>query len=457
MVPALLLFGAACNSDRLDVPPYNSPTPGTIAGDPSTGIPLAASGIINDDRLQWAAYVHDVSIFGREAYDYTATEAGLTSGFLQQNPLSPGFASTWTGRFAERLDVKNFLTSVSGSSLSQQSRNAAFGFAKTFDALTLHYLIETRFNLGVPVDINDNPRELAPFVPRDSVFSYISTELDAAKASLAAGGSSFPFGFPPGFAGFDTPAGFLKFNRAIAARVYLERATLGSCAACFQLALGALSESFIATDGSLNGLDAGVYRTFSTATGDRQNSIAVTTAPNFVAHVSFVADSAEQRADGTPDLRYQRKIKILATPRKAQNPTLGVTTPIQQNVYPSATSPAPIVRNEELILIRAEAKLGLGDNAGALADINYIRTVSGGLPASALTSASGKTAFITEILRQRKWSLFMEGVRWFDVRRYDRLTDLPLDLPTHFRQVQMPIPLNECLARVGSTMPGPGC
>ena len=43
-----------------------------------------------------------------------------------------------------------------------------------------------------------------------------------------------------------------------------------------------------------------------------------------------------------------------------------------------------------------------------------------------------KDGLIDELLNQRRYSLFMEsGHRWFDMRRYDRLNQLPLDLPTH--------------------------
>jgi predicted kinase len=41
----------------------------------------------------------------------------------------------------------------------------------------------------------------------------------------------------------------------------------------------------------------------------------------------------------------------------------------------------------------------------------------------------------------------MEGRRWVDTRRYNRLNTLPKDLPTHFVAIVQPVPLAECDAR----------
>ena len=85
-----------------------------------------------------------------------------------------------------------------------------------------------------------------------------------------------------------------------------------------------------------------------------------------------------------------------------------------------------VIRNEELILLRAEAKLATGDKAGAIADLNQVRVNSGGLPASTLTAASSDDAVLTGILYEKRYSLLWEGSRWPDVRRYGRLNTLPI-------------------------------
>jgi hypothetical protein len=92
--------------------------------------------------------------------------------------------------------------------------------------------------------------------------------------------------------------------------------------------------------------------------------------------------------------------------------------------------------------------------AGALADINFIRTTSGGLaPRGPFTSEAD---FITELLKQRRYSLMFEGGhRWIDARRFNRLDTLPKALPTHNVHSRFPFTEAECLARVPA--PTEGC
>ncbi|MBL0171461.1 MAG: hypothetical protein IPP90_12135 [Gemmatimonadaceae bacterium] len=66
---------------------------------------------------------------------------------------------------------------------------------------------------------------------------------------------------------------------------------------------------------------------------------------------------------------------------------------------------------------------------------------------------------LDELLLQKRYSLLLEGTRWFDMRRYGKLNTLPLDDPSHFVAKVMPIPQAECLSRAGKTgtLAGPGC
>jgi len=94
--------------------------------------------------------------------------------------------------------------------------------------------------------------------------------------------------------------------------------------------------------------------------------------------------------------------------------------------YPSPATPIPIIKNEELILLRAEASIGNTDLATALTDINTVRTLSGNL--QPLASLGTADEAIDELLYNRLYSLLFEGAhRWIDARRYGRLGTLPID------------------------------
>lgn len=85
-----------------------------------------------------------------------------------------------------------------------------------------------------------------------------------------------------------------------------------------------------------------------------------------------------------------------------------------------------------------------------LADVNLVRTTHG-LAAKVDTDLDTQAEAIDEILRQRRYSLLLEGGhRWIDLRRYNRLSDPNLkDLPTHNVHTAYPIPTPEMDARAG--------
>ncbi len=450
----VLAFGAACRSDFLDVPNYNSPTVDGMAKDPN-GIQLLAMGILRSERDQFAGYNTQVGVFGRETYNYFVTDARNISGPLIGIPGPQrldynGFASgQWNGRFQGMKNANALITAVNASALTTSQKAAVQGFAKTWYAMDLFYLIQTRDTLGSPVDIPSDPVSPAPFKTRDEVFAFISTMLDDAKTNLTAGGSAFPFTFHSGFAGYDTPASFLKFNRAIAAKVLVHRGSLGCGATCYNQALTALNESYVTAPGAattLAALDASPQHVYSSTTGDVLNGASFAQTSLIYAHANLPT-TAQMQPDGvTPDDRIVRKVVALPSPVQAPGNGLGIPALYRFQIYPANNSPAPILRNEELILLRAEANWATANLTAALTDLNNVRTVSGKL--APLAAVPAGSAGLDLIEYEKSMSTLYEGNRWVDLRRWGRLTHLPLDLPTHFRAKVMPIPQAECDARV---------
>jgi len=451
----LLLTGiAACSSEKLVIPNYNQPTTEGVAKDPK-GVQLLASGILDGTRDAMAGMNRDFGVFGREAYNYFATDGRFISNYLTGIPgpqrIDPaGFAvGNWTGRYQNQRNAVQLADLAANTALSATEKSAVTGFAKTFRALELTYVILGRDSIGAPVDIPSDPNSPAPFVSRDSVYAFISATLDDAAADLQAGGATFPFTLSAGFAGFDTPPTFLQFNRAIAARVFAYRGSLGCGVTCYNQALTAVTASFASPLGgatSLADLNKGVYNVYSTSAGDTPNANSFTQDNYIFAHASIQTDA--QSGPSGIDARYTRKVTTNAPVTPPQN--LNIPADHHFIIYATNASPAPIIRNEELMLIRAEANIFTNNFASALQDINNIRSVSGGLnPTAFATQAAGLTA----LLYERRYSLLFEGQRWIDHRRFGLLNLLPIDMPNQtplpqFVAKVMPVPQAECDARV---------
>ena len=457
----------ACSSDKLNITNPNTPTVESASADPQA-LQLQATGLLRQLRNGRGGFITSTGRFGREAYVYTPQEGRNTSAYLigiaGQNKLDPsGFAvENWGTQYGNLRDIFNFKNTVAGAaSLTAEQKNAGQGFAKTLEALELLYVISTRDTIGLVVEIKQDASDIAPFVSRDSAYKYILGTLDAAATNLSAGGAAFPFALHSGFTGFNTPATFRQFNRAIAARAAAYYATSGGGATAWQTALTALSASFMNTGATTRtALDAGPSHPYSGSSGDATNPLNLVTNTDLYAHMSIQTD-AQKKADGSPDDRYTAKIGTRATRQAPQG--LGVSSSLGFNMHPSTAASIAIIRNEELLLLRAEALLATGDKAGSLAIINQIRAASGGLAASTLTTASDNASILTEVLYNKRYSLLLEGHRWIDMRRYGRLNDLPRDLTTgttaHFVAKVQPLPQAECLVRVGKAAPlaGPGC
>jgi hypothetical protein len=449
VVLPLAAFAVAGCGD-LTVPDYNNPSIEALQGNPTpTTIAQAAQGMLIGSRTYMGTqngYVSLLGILGRESYNFDPADPRFVTEMLI-GPLdkgSPAFGANLYAFFYRNIRLGNTLLNAVGQvgGLSDAQKEAVRGFAKTMQAHDFLMLINTRDDLGLPVDVGIDPTAPpAPIVSKAQVFARIVQLLEEARTHLQAGGTAFAFALGPGFTDLDTPATFLTFNRALKARVDVY---MGNYAA----ALASLSASFLNTSASFN---VGAYHAFSTQSGDIDNRLFDPQGRAILAHPSILTD-AQLRPDGSRDLRATTKVTTLAEPRTVQ----GVTTDLLFTIYDSPEAPVPIIRNEGLILLRAEARYNTGDIPGALADINLVRVNSGGLAPLTLADIATPAAFTDELLYNRRYSLLFEGGhRWIDARRFGRLGTLPRALPTHTVPSRFPYPEGECLAR--DPAPAQGC
>ena len=452
-----LATGLAACGNSFDIQNENAPTLDDLVSAPTRNkLALTAIGINSQIRNDIGADIWWWGVFGREGYNLQGND-NRNTGELIRGPLDGGSfgAALLAGKYQALRTIDTYLKAIPGAGdMTAAEKSASAGFGKTIKALQLFRAILRNGTYGAPVDASQ-PVNAAPppFLSEVNVYRHTVELLEAAKADLTAGGAAFPFPTPSGMTGFSTPATFLKFNRGLLAKVLVFQASMAACGnPCYTAAVAALNESFITTTGLPGALESGVYFTFSTAGGDATSPLAVSASSlSFFAHPSLVT-GAQNRTNGSPDLRRQNKITGFTGDGGAR--TLdGLTGRYKFSVYFTSGSPdlakgIPMLKNEELILLRAEANLQLGNTQAAIDDINVIRTQSGGLAPTALTVTSPKNDLISELLYNRTYSLMWEsGTRWLDARRFGRLGSLPLDRAGDVTFSRMPIPTAECLAR----------
>jgi hypothetical protein len=448
----LLLLGAC--ADDLMIEDFNNEALESLLDNPTrAAIGSAATGLLVSGRDEYDdrnGYVSLLGILGRESYNFDGSDPRFITEMLESslNASSPAFGGNlWGERYANIRTANIILDAVDlvdPGSMPDEEREAVRGFVKTMMAYEFLLLVNTRDVNGIVIDVNrDATGAPGAIAGKAEALTHVETLLDEGRDHLDNAGGGFPFALTSGLSGFDTPATFRQFNRALAARVDVyQQDYLG--------AMTNLGESFL----DLNApLDLGVYHVFGTTPGDVGNELFDPgDSPDILAHPQIVAD-AEPCDTNNPlcgldpsepfsdlDFRVQRKIRQIASQTQ-----LGLTTQVAFTIYNSLDAPVPIIRNEELILLRAEANIGLGVLGPAASDINFIRQNSGGLAERTNLDA---TNIMDELVRQRRYSLMFEGGhRWIDARRLGRLGDLPLDKPNHVVNAAFPIPEAECLAR----------
>lgn len=432
LVPVLGLAALGAAGCDFDIQNPNSPDP--LGVNPSRErVADAATGLLIGTRAYYPGWILNTSIIGRDGYRFDGSEPRYTSEALTGQLDAGGFigGSQWLPPYRNIRGANALLTYAPTSAvLSAAEKNAVAGFARTMQALDFLNVIVGHTQDSIPIDVGTSPTAPpAPFVTQAAAYDHIERLLDSAQTDLQNGGASFPFELASGFADFATPTDFIRFNRALRARVDVYRQNWAQ-------ALVDLAASFVDT---LQPLDLGAYHVFSIGAGDVTNGLNANTVENF-AHPQL-RDSAQLQPGGQPDRRFLTKTRT----RQSQT-TSDLTSDLGWTRYPGPSSPIPIIRNEELILLRAEANLQQNNLGPALADINFVRVNSGGL--APLGAFADQAAAINALLYERRYSLVFEwGHRWIDMRRYNRLNQLPIDRPGDVVYSTLPIPTDEVLPR----------
>ena len=416
------------------------------------------TGVVRGDRVQNENEIIYGETMGRDGMRLTGSEPRFVTELLGPSSIDPSDflgGALWpyaTVRLAN-IGLHGIAGAPSGL-LNAQDKPATAGLVQTIKAQIMLRVIESHDTTGAPVDVDIDPTgPLAALRCKNDVLAYVAALLDTAATNLAAGGGSFPFALPPGFAGFDTPAKFRQFNRGLAAKVdvylaFRDYAPLGTVtgapdAVFLDSAQAALTASFMTADAAK--LDLGPAHAYTSSTGDAQNGLW----DQGFAKTAFRANP-RLITDAEPgDLRVSRKIDSSFS-------TIGVAGYASKYVftlYPDPTSLTPILTNKELLLLQAEVNWGKGAYATALAEANFIRTNDGGLAAD---TSVAPDSVLNSILYEKRYSLLWQsGSRWLDARMFGKLNSNPPPVGVGAEQEpapgqpyrNFPIPFNEAAAR----------
>ncbi len=428
LLVSLMISITSCDVDEVLNP--NSPTVESFeSGATLADLKLLGQGLqaVMRDDVQFHFWT--LSILGREYFDLRGTDPRYTSELLGQNGGSldnNGFLTTRTyfGRFRTVRNAELLKTAIQNTvaTLTDAERNGAIGFANTVAAYEMLLEATRQYENGIRLDVAD-PNNLGPFTGSfQESLTGIKQLLDEGHGQLSSSSGDFIFVLAPDAFGSIPGSAVEKvaqFNRAIAARIELYRGNTNA-------ALTELNSSFMDLGG---GMDIGAYYAYGGATGnDAANPFFfVPGVDNYMVHPSWVADATEG------DLRLSKGTQQDLIELDGLSGDHLVT------IYDSNMSPASIIRNEELILIYAESQVGSNTDE-AVRGINLVRNAAG---LNDYSGATDNASLIDEILYQRRYSLFGEGHRWIDLRRYDRLGEIPIDRAGDQVHVQFPRPANE--------------
>lgn len=438
VIPVNILIASSCSKivNTPDITNPNGPELSTVLTNASRGtLSQLATGVFSTMRTgyntnpgngtsSYESYCKVAGTLGREVYIINESETRWVNDLAGLNGvLDPGaFYNGYYFSFSSARQTAAILqqAALNTNSINSQEKLGIQGFSNTIIAFEMLHILNMQGKNGIRTDLA-NYLKPGPFVSYDSSLAAIIGLLDSASIQLQRAGSSFMFNCPPGFANFNAPATFLQFNRAIAARVAIYQQD-------WQGALSALDSSYFNINGSLS---TGPVFNWGLSP-DMLNPLyqPLDNAVSVVANNSYVADAEPGDA---------RLVKVAQ--RGSPLSLVGISGSYDVNLYPANITPVSIIRNEELILMHAECMIQLGQLQNAIQALNVIRTKAGNLPV--YSGAVTKGALIDELLKQRRYSLFYEGHRWIDMRRYGRLNQLPIDQAGQAIFDAMPRPLAE--------------
>ncbi len=468
ILPLALMAGLALGSSCVESPrvtAVDAPTTEALSGAlTAAGVQALAVGVLAADRTaaNTIATLTLPNIYARNIYRIDGNEPRYVTETLSGTPDPASFsgAGGWANMFTAIRAANSLLAALPGAVPSQVSigeRNVTAGLVQTMKALDYYRVLELRDTIGVAYQLDDQ-ENLGMIMCKAKTLDYIAALLDSANTSLvASGGTSLGFTPPAGLTGFGRDyrkaANLILMNRGLKGKIDVYRGLQHSTpvAGAFTAAIAELTQALGgAAPGAVpaSAFKTGVYLTF--VAGGTENT------PNALSDSRIGANPKAAAALQSGDTRASKIIARAALSGNGLSTTLNYVGSATSNTA-NLTNPIAILRDEEVVLLRAQAYFEAGQFANGAADLNSVRT-SYGLAAIAVPStiAAARTA----LLYEKRWSLFMEGAQYLvDLRAYGQLRAgvTPAEVAGDPFNTAMPIPKVEADARGGTANLTPSC
>jgi hypothetical protein len=457
-IAAVVLAGC---KDNPQVNPVDAPSVTALAGALTrTSLQSLVTGVLAQNR----AAVSDLSfytlagIYGRDVYRIDASEPRYVSETLGGQPDPSSFAGGrgWSPYYTSIRAENTVIGAVPGAASNQVStaeKSATLGFIKTMKGLDYYDLLSLRDTVGVSIQ-SDDPAVVTDIKCKPAVINYIAALLDSAQSDLNAAGAatSLPVKLPSGFTAFGRDytkvSNILLFNRALKGRVDFYRA-LNRQSPQPALYATAIAELTAALGGAAPGavpasqLTFGPYYVFVPGGTEA--------APNSISDARVglnpILTDSLQPGDTRASKIVPRALLTGAAPFQSVNTTITYVGAVSSLANQAA--PVGIIRDEEVVFLRAQAENESGLFAAAAADLNSVRAKYNLGPVAITSVTQGRTL----ILWDKRYSLLFEGPqRLVDLRAYGYLNAsyLRKETTTDPFNSAFPIPQAERDARGGS-------
>ena len=462
-----LLLAAACKDNPV-VPPVDAPTTNAVSGQlTAAGVRTLALGVLANDRnlVSELSYMKLPEIYARDMFRIDPNEPRYVTETLGGSADPGGFSGSggWTNGYVTIRAANTLLAALPNTPESQVSApqlQATEGLIQTFKALEYYRLLELRDTLGVALQPDNDPNTVWPIVCKAKALDYIAALLDSANTTLvAAGSASLPFTPPTGFTkygrDYSKASNLVLFNRGLKGKVDVYRGLQhqSPVAGAFTQAIAELNTALgTAVPGGVpaSQFKTGLYVTF--VAGGTENS------PNPLSDSRIGVNPRAKDALEAGDTRASKIISRSTISGSGISTDLTYVGADAGNAA-NLTNPIAILRDEELVLLRAQAYFEAGQPANGLADLNSVRTTYG-LPALTLADVPTLADQRNALLYEKRFSLFFEGPqRLVDLRAYGLLKAgiTPPELSSDPFNTAIPIPKTEADARGGRDNLTPSC